>query len=111
MRPTNKPLLANIIRYDGTHWKDVGGGIDAGNFAHVNQLIVWRGDLYAAGAFLEAQGAPGNCIARWDGSSWHPLGDGVHNYGGGEADIQKMTIHNGELCVAGFFNHAGGVPL
>jgi hypothetical protein len=110
MYSNNKPLLTNIIRYDGTQWKDVGGGIQSGGLSHVNQLLVWRGDLYVAGEFLEAQGAPGNCIARWDGTSWHRLKGGAYKNGGTEADIQNMVVVNDELYVAGFFDMVDGIP-
>jgi hypothetical protein len=109
MYPDKHPLINLIARFNGQHWKDVGGGIRAGGLAHINQMLVWGDDLYVAGQFLEKAGAPGNCIARWDGTSWHRLGDGVYMYGGNESDIQKMIVYNDELYVAGFFNVAGDI--
>ena len=32
------------------------------------------GSLYVGGEFTVAGGQPANHIARWDGTSWHPLG-------------------------------------
>jgi hypothetical protein len=66
-----KPQMSEIVRFDGLHWKDVGGGIQSGGLGSVGQLLVWKGDLYASGLFSEKDGAPGNCIGRWDGQKWH----------------------------------------
>jgi len=62
--------------------------------------------LYVGGAFDTAGGVEAKNIAKWDGSSWSPLGSGldgfvnalkVHDDGGGEA-----------LYAGGLFTMAGG---
>ncbi len=107
IHPSTKPLINGIVRFDGTTWWDVGGGINTGGAGYIAKLLVWRGDLYACGSFFESEGAPGNDIARWDGVSWHRLGAGLTSgYGNGAVDI---AVYNDELYVVGNFSQAGGL--
>jgi hypothetical protein len=41
-------------------------------------------------------------IARWNGTTWQPLGTGI---GGG---VYALTVYNGELIAGGNFTTAGG---
>lgn len=96
-----------IIRFDGTKWANVGGGIFLGGAGYIAKLQVWHGELYACGSFFESEGAPGNDIARWDGTSWRALGTGLlSEYGLGARD---MLVYNDELYVVGSFSRAGGI--
>ena len=73
----------------------------------VTELVVYDGDLIAGGFFKQAGGVSANGVARWDGDSWNPLGEGVQ---GGLSDlggILSMTVYEGNLVVAGFFDRAG----
>ena len=47
-----------------------------------------------------------NGIARWDGSSWQPLGGGL---GGEYPFINAFAIYNNELIAGGWFTNIGGV--
>ncbi len=89
--PANK-----VAKWNGTNWSALGLGIDT-PFG-VNALQTFddgTGDsLYAAGFFTTAGGGAANYIAKWNGSSWSPLGSGlnftshaleVFNDGGGNA--------------------------
>jgi len=58
-------------------------------------LEYFNGELYAGGGFNEMNHAPANNIARWDGSAWHPLGQGLSWYAG------VMKEYNGKLYVGG----------
>jgi trimeric autotransporter adhesin len=60
-----------------------------------------NGDIVAAGQF---QG-PGLSIARWNGSSWLPLGSGL---GSPYAANDLELLPNGDLLVTGSFYAAGG---
>ena len=44
-------------------------------------LAVSGPDLYAGGYFTMADGTNANYIAKWDGSSWLPLGSGMTGFG------------------------------
>jgi hypothetical protein len=62
-----------------------------------------NGDLVAGGAFTTAGGVSANRIARWNGSSWAPLGSGA-------AEVLALAVlPNGDLVAGGNFINAGGV--
>ena len=99
---------SGIVRWDGSGWYKVGGGVNG----TVEAMAIYDDGsgpaLYVAGEFTEAGGIPANNIARWNGHHWSALGSGVNNYvralhvfddglGGGPA-----------LYVGGNFNNAGG---
>jgi hypothetical protein len=62
--------------------------------------------LIAAGSFWSSGSTPVNLIARWDGVSWSPLGEGVGQNLATDA-ISAMVVYNGDLIVAGDFTIAG----
>ena len=105
--PTNR-----LVRWDGSTWTDVGGGMDG----NVTALEVWDDGsgsaLYASGPFSTAGGVPANGIAKWDGATWSPLGAGLGTGGfAAGLDMQAWTFGGGEgLYVAGNFGSFSGVP-
>ena len=87
-----------IARWDGSEWHSVGTGIDNPGIdgdAGVKALVVYDGDLIAAGTFTTAGGQSANNIARWNGSEWEPLGSGF------EYSISTLMVHNGYLIAGG----------
>ncbi len=110
-------IAGGVVRYDATGWSTVGSGFgNAGcpfGPAQVTALAVHDAGsgpaLFAGGLFT----SPGNAIARWNGSSWSPLGSGLA--GGllcpGVGDLLSFDDGHGPgLYVAGTFSSAGGVP-
>lgn len=104
-----------IARWNGQSWSSlaprptngVGGGIDA--FA-----VFDDGDgpaLYAGGSFTSAGGVKASSIARWNGSSWSPLGTGATN--GVDGKVYALTVFDDgdgpALYAGGLFASAGGV--
>jgi hypothetical protein len=59
--------------------------------------------LYAGGAFGVAGGAPAYYIAKWNGSSWSPVGSRVNTY------VYSLAVSGSDLYAGGFFSMAGGV--
>ena len=99
----------NIVRFDGSQWRDVGGQIQGIQGPFVNDLLVWNDTLYVGGAFREEDGGPGNGIAAWDGTTWHRLLGGVtYNDNPSVAD---MMVLNDELYVTGWFWAVNGIDL
>ncbi|MBU0607038.1 MAG: hypothetical protein KKI08_04090, partial [Armatimonadetes bacterium] len=88
----------NIARWDGSAFSAVGGGVDGVN-ASVGDLLSLGTDLYVAGDFTSAGGAPinGNGLARWDGSAWHALGAFV----GHGTNWTHLAANGNTLVVAG----------
>ena len=61
-------------------------------------------DLYAGGDFTTAGGIAATNIAKWNGSSWGPLGSGLN--GGG---VSALAVSGSDLYAGGSFTHAGGI--
>ena len=98
--PCNK-----IARWNGSAWQPLGTGMGASypNSPCVYALTVYNGGLIAGGYFDTAGSLGANCIARWDGTSWQPLGTGMNS------SVHALTVYNGALIAGGYFTTAGGV--
>jgi len=73
-----------VAEWDGQQWNPLGSGITGGPFlTAVNALTVFDDGagpaLFAGGDFVDAGGLLCRNLARWDGTSWAPLGLGVIN--------------------------------
>jgi hypothetical protein len=108
-----------IAKWDGTSWLPLGTGAANGVSNGVSALTVFddgAGDgpaLYAGGSFTTAGGVPANRIAKWDGTSWSPLGTGSAN-GVNNTVFALLAFDNGSgdgprLYAGGVFTSAGGV--
>lgn len=85
-----------VAVFDGKAWSEVGNKGLSGN----PLVMVSNGkDLYAGGEFTESgDGTKLNRIAKWDGSKWQPLGDGVKNVVTGIAlDGETVYVAAGEV--------------
>jgi hypothetical protein len=65
----------------------------------------YNGDLIIGGRFATAGGSITNNIARWDGSTWVPLGTGT------DAIVRALEVYNGELYIGGDFTNVGGIVV
>lgn len=90
-----------IMRLHNGIWTDVGGGIGGGGAAWINDLVVYHDELYIAGYFYESNGSPGNNVAKWTGSSWERLGNGL-----GTGQAWDMLVYQDKLLVYGQFTFA-----
>jgi hypothetical protein len=106
-------VVNRIAKWTGTAWVGLGGGMNT----HIWDLEVWDDGsgagpcLYAAGEFITAGGVTVNRIARWDGSTWTPLGTGMNGV------VRALTVFDDAgpggpaLIAAGDFTSAGGVTV
>jgi hypothetical protein len=94
----------SIARWDGTTWSPLGSGMGSPRNPTINALAFDQaGNLYAGGSFAWAGGNVVNHIARWDGITWSPLGDGTG------CCINALAIDTaGHLYAGGSFTLAGG---
>jgi len=109
----------SIASWDGDGWLSQGEGTNALD-GPVNATAVFDDgqgggpSLYVGGLFGTAGGVAVSGIARWDGQSWSPVGQGVTNSIGGLPTIRTMRVlddGNGPaLYVGGTFGFAGGAP-
>ena len=64
-----------------------------------------NGDLVAGGLFTAAGSVLANNIARWDGTTWRPLGTGTNGI-----VTALVRSPNGDIVAGGTFTMAGGQP-
>jgi hypothetical protein len=117
MRHSGTTAVNSIALWDGTAWRALGKGLSNGNIsvaADVRALAVVGSDLYAAGIFSLADSQVVNGIARWDGSAWRPLGQGLVLKNGSittPAEVRSLVVDGDMIYVGGLFNDAGGVSV
>ena len=95
-------------------WSQLGGGLSDPKWVNSErflpvQLLAMNNQLYAAGGFTQAEGAPVDGIARFDGSRWQPLGAGLlqSDAVAGRAQL-KLIGYNDKLYAYGTFDRANG---
>lgn len=90
-----------VWRWDGVGWANLGQALPT-NAAVWAVLPLPSGDIVAAGGFTSLGGSAVSRIARWNGSTWAPLGgipDGSVN--------ALVRLSNGDLVAGGTFTTAG----
>lgn len=103
---------SRIASWNGTMWSPLGAGLNG----PVSALEVFDSGtgvgpaLYAAGNFNNAGNASARSIARWNGSTWSPLGAGVIGDVRALAVYDDMSGSGPSLYVGGAFTTAGGAP-
>lgn len=103
--PVNK-----IAAYDGTNWQALGKGIrrngGASLYIGLAKTYVFNNELYVVGTFDSAGTVAAQNIAKWNGTVWSNLGNGLT----GNGRINAITAFNNEIYVAGTFTSIGGTP-
>ena len=79
-------------------WSAVGSGMNA----QVNTLANYNSELYAAGTFTIADTNNTNFIAKWNGTSWLPLDQGLSN------NVRALSVYKGNY-MGGWFIQAGKI--
>lgn len=78
-------VAQRIARWNGTQWSALGAGVGGGSANSPSAQAIVKFDdgtgeaLYVGGAFLNAGGQTVNNIAKWNGTTWSPLGLGMNN--------------------------------
>ena len=101
-------LSGNVGKWNGTSW-DLVSSTSMGELwnGFVSSIAGYNGEVYAAGDFTIADSIYANRIARWNGTTWNPIGSGVD----GLNDLVRcMIAFNNELYAGGNFTMAGGIP-
>ena len=104
----------SLAVWDGTNWSSLGGGVtDDDRFldpvGRVMAIAISGNNIYVGGNFDHAGNIDAKNIARWNGTSWSALGDGVTiEY---EDDIRNVVksivVVGSNVYIAGEFDTAG----
>jgi hypothetical protein len=109
--------IANISRWDGKAWTEVGGGlVNAGYSSLVGHDVDGDGtnELVAFGNFVRAGTEVVNRAAAFNGTSWNAIGTSAATLGLNDAASASVLFdHDGDgipsLIVGGVFSRAGTV--
>lgn len=97
-----------IARWNGSSWSAFGTGLDAFlPFGPSVQAVLEmpNGDIIVGGLFSGVNGVAATNIARFDGSTWHPLATGLNG------PVRDMALSGSDLIVVGTFVGAGGLAV
>ena len=96
-----------IAKWNGSAFVHVGAAA-ATNGSIQAMAVAPNGDIYVTGGFTTIGGVSANHIARFDGTTWYPLGTGLS--GGGSGWGWGIAIkENGNVYITGDFTSANGV--
>jgi len=101
-----------VARWDGSTWTALGAGVGAG-LGDVRAMAAHDDGtgmaLYVVGKFFTASGVAAKSVARWDGSAWSAVGNGL------SATVSALAVFDSgagpELYAGGPFNSGGGFPI
>ncbi|UTW63032.1 T9SS type A sorting domain-containing protein [bacterium SCSIO 12741] len=98
--PTNRDLQV----FDGTSWKSIDGWSVGTSSGWVNDMVVYKDELYIAGGFSKSDGKGiANRVVKYDGQYFYELGNGLDN------TVYDLEVHNGSLFMFGGFESANGM--
>ncbi|MBL8880357.1 MAG: hypothetical protein JNG88_14685, partial [Phycisphaerales bacterium] len=112
-------VLANhIAKWDGLQWSAVGVGVTPSGVVNAMKraTIAGRNELYVGGIFEQAGETPARNLARWDGSIWSGVGEGIdlpidsyiYSADPGVYALESYDAGNGEeLYIGGIFDASG----
>jgi hypothetical protein len=101
-----KPLFrpASTAGAGDVAWQPGFGMAGPGN--EVYTVVRAGAAIYIGGAFETAGNVVARNVARWDGTSWSSLGNGIAN--GVNGPVQALLVVGTDLYVGGRFDQAGG---
>jgi hypothetical protein len=110
-------VMKAVGKWDSEGWSPLGSGIGGAGTPSVRALAVQdlgHGlELFVAGIFSSAGGAPASNIASWRAGQWMPLGDGL--VGGHIQGVHALLAHDDgsgpSLFAAGGFQTSGALNL
>jgi heavy metal-binding protein len=97
----------SIASWDGARWTALGAGLKRGELAGLVCALATRdGELFAGGEFGTAGDTVAYNVARWDGTRWHALGEGLR---GGLERVNALAVQGSDVVAGGEFTQAGEV--
>jgi len=99
--------FSGLLQWDGNQWNEIGGPLEPPSSLFGSRLSDAGALIYVGGRFDHAGGVAANNIAAWDGTAYHPLGEGVSGAKNLGSPVRDMVQYRGDLVVAGDFTMAG----
>jgi len=107
-------VASHIARWDGSAWSALGSGLGTAGASILRVLDDGTGQaLYVGGHFVTAGGNVANNVAKWDGTTWSPLGNGLTSassaFVGALAEFDDGS--GPAIYAGGIFQQAGNVGV
>ncbi len=107
---------SNVAAWNGSAWRFLGCGVWSDDYfdRRASVLHVHNNDLYVGGHFALAGGTPAWCVARWNGTAWSSVGEGLNGVpavGWGPADVDTFATYQGSLYAGGWILNSGAQRL
>lgn len=93
----------DVVRWDGSAWVSVGGGIVGSDLGEVTKLVIFQEKLYVAGSFWDAGDLSRN-IKVWNGTSWQGFFPSMVTSTTGF--IEDMEVIDDKLYITGCWRFA-----
>ncbi|MFK7741176.1 MAG: hypothetical protein AB8H80_12730 [Planctomycetota bacterium] len=99
-----------VARFDGTNWQvlpapSATSPSSPGQAELFALELLPNGDAVVGGRFDAIGGISAASVARWNGSSWSPVGDGVTNFDGAPGTVYGLSFsRSGALQISGMFD-------
>ena len=101
-----------IAKWDGHRWSSLGSGVNACRdpycSATVYALAVDGTDICVGGQFTSAGKVTADGIAKWNGSTWSSVGNGMRS-GARDGVVMALAVNKSDLYAGGKFITAGEV--
>jgi len=102
----------DVYIYQDGEWGPLGGGL-FGTVSGGWVMTIYHDELILGGNFFISAGNAGQCIMRWNGAIWQPLGVGTTDNSDSYSssyNIHALCVRDDKLFVGGGFSYAGHVP-
>lgn len=98
--------MSGVAMYDGSNWYSLGSGLND----YCRAMHEYNGNLIVGGYFTTADGVACNRIAKWNGTTFQPMGLGFDGVGIDEY-VKSATVWNGIFFAGGAYTQAEGQPM
>lgn len=88
-----------IASWNGKKWLELGSGFRQGknDGVLIKTMTIYKGELYAGGNFHTVNGYSSQCMAKWNGMEWIPVGGNAIFSG----EINALAVYKDELYAGG----------
>jgi hypothetical protein len=105
-----------LAKWDGATWSRIGSGVGPknrfGDEGRLNAIAVIGNNLYLGGEFVSMDGVTARNVARWDGTTWHALANGLADLTweedglGDNGSVYALAAEGNTLYAGGDFDAA-----